>query len=179
MKGTYRNRCYIAGANGPQRLTVPLVKGKHDHTIIKDIKISYDEDWQRNHWITLYSVYHNSPYFEFYEDDFAPFFHQKEKYLFDLNEKLMVLLIGLLNIDSKIESTSTFEKQVSDDVLDFRSAIHPNPKKHIKDRDYTELKYKQIFEERTGFLSNMSIVDLLFNLGPRVLEHLYGSIAPE
>src|SRR5690606_40700192 len=87
-KQTYRNRATVYGPNGKLNLTVPVLKGSKMHTAVKDVKISYDADWQRLHWLTLQSSYRSSAYFEFYEDDFAPFYERKYDYLFDYNLEL-------------------------------------------------------------------------------------------
>ncbi len=169
VKGTYRNRCYIAGHKGAQRLSIPLIKGKRDQLPIKDVKISYDFPWQHIHWQSLCTVYRSSPFFEFYEDDFAPFYQKQCKYLYDFNWQLMELVLKLLKLEITIKATDEFEKDP--DMDDYRSAIHPNKKK-ARDTGIKLKKYHQVFEPEIGFLPDMSIVDLLFNNGPQSLEYL-------
>jgi len=164
QKGTYRNRCYLAGPNGRLRLSIPLRKGKHQHSIIKDVQIAYDHDWQHIHWQSLCSVYRSSPYFEYYEERFEPFYTKKEKYLFNWNQNLMALLLELLDFGQELLYTKEFQKQV-EGVEDHRSAILPG----VGD---TNIKYTQVFEERQGFIKDMSIVDLLFAEGPHAGERL-------
>jgi hypothetical protein len=172
VKGTYRNRCYIAGHNGAQRLSIPLIKGKHDQLPIKDVKISYDFPWQHIHWQSLCTVYRSSPFFEFYEDDFVPFYQKQCKYLYDFNWQLMELVLKLLKLEVTIKATDEFEKDPDiRQLADYRSAIHPNKKK-ARGTGFQLKKYHQVFEPEIGFLPDMSIVDLLFNNGPKSLEYI-------
>lgn len=169
MKASYRNRCYIAMPTGKLLLSVPLQKGrnKQRRRCMKNVKIAYSYKWRKQHWKSLAAAYRSSPYFEFYEDDFEPFFQKKYTYLFDLNEELTHLILGLLQADVQINYTQAFEKQYDDKkYLDFRSAILPSPKKQQIDSLFTPPTYQQVFENYTGFLPNLSIVDLLFAEGP-------------
>ena len=159
-KGTYRNRCYIAGANGSLRLSVPLEKSKRSNILIKDKKIAYDMDWQKLHWQSLCSAYRRSPYFEYFEDDLAKLFLKKETFLLDLNEKLLYWILKTLTIDKAIHYTTAFEKEVND-MQDARGILMPNKMPEI------ELpEYHQVFADRNGFLPNLTILDWLFNEGP-------------
>lgn len=172
VKSTYRNRCYITGPNGRLLLSIPVKGGKSQHTKYSNIEIAYEEDWQKIHWQSLFSSYRRSPYFEFYEADFEPFYHRYYDSLFEFNWELMQLLIRLIGIQVPVSFTNKYEKHPSPELTDLRSGIHPNPKKELKDLLYQEPKYIQVFEERTGFIPNLSIVDLLFNQGPNTLSVL-------
>ena len=131
------------------------------------------------HWNTLCSSYRSSPYFEFYEDDFYPFFHQKYDFLLDYNQQLLQLVIGLINAPINISYTESFEKKYDErEYLDFRSVIHPNPVKAGKDEWFAPPVYHQVFQEKIGFFQNMSIVDLLFAQGPRAINTLKAAIQP-
>lgn len=171
-KSTYRNRCYLAGPNGILRLTIPLAKGKNQHTVIKDVRISYDVDWQKIHWLSLCSIYRTSPYFEFYEEKFAPFYEKRFKFLFDFNEQLMRLMLNLLQIEPLITFTKEYKKKYGENILDYRSAIHPNQKRTLADSSFQPPKYTQVFEDKAGFQPDMSIVDLLFCEGPHSIGYL-------
>src|SRR5690606_211031 len=92
-KQTYRNRASIHSPNGKLNLTIPVKKGANNHTLMKDVRISYDADWQRLHWRGLQTSYRSSSFFEFYEDDFAPFFHGKWEFLFDFTVELTELCL--------------------------------------------------------------------------------------
>ena len=143
-----------------------FVKGSKKHTKAKDVKISYDFEWQRLHWLSLQACYRRSAYFEYYEDEFAIFYEMKEPYLFDYNEKLLQILLKLLKIKAFISYTHTYEADYLH-LKDFRQSLHPK-----KDTGYPQKAYYQLFEERQGFLKNLSIVDLLFNQGPQAINYL-------
>lgn len=172
VKGSYRNRCYIAGPNGIQRLTVPVLKGKKQHSIIRDIRISYDFDWQRIHWISLCSVYRSSPFFEYFEDDFEPFYTKRFDFLYDLNLELFELLIQIFKLEVPISHTEDFEKLHDEGTVDYRSKILPGKDQIIDKEQFNSPIYHQVFQDRTGFHPNMSIIDLLFNTGPKALDYL-------
>jgi hypothetical protein len=164
-KQTYRNRCEILGANGPVSLIVPVVKGRGRKIKIKDLRISYDTEWQRNHWRTIFSAYNSSPFFEFYQDDIRPFFEQKRKYLFDLNGEIHETICDLLEMENNLVLTDNFEK-VPENTANFREAFSPKKQKAFPDPDFQPQKYTQVFSEKLDFVPNLSILDLLFNEGP-------------
>ncbi len=165
-KQTYRNRASIHSPNGKLDLIIPVVKGANQHSLIKDVKISYDFNWQRMHLMSLQTSYRSSAYFEFYEDNLMPFYENKIKFLFDYNEQLMMLLLKSLKIKTTFLFTDEYEA-VHENAIDFRENIHP--KKNIKT---VGKPYFQVFEERNGFIPNLSIVDLLFNQGPQAINYL-------
>jgi hypothetical protein len=169
-KQTYRNRCEIYSPNGRLTLSVPLVK-RGQRQAAKDIKISYDSDWQTLHWRSLESSYRRSPFFEYYEDDFAPFYHEKKfEFLVDLNEAMLPVLLDLLKLKVNYSFTSSYEKE-HPDAADFRELI--SPKEDIKnDPDFYPEPYLQVFEPRHGFLPNLSVADLLFNQGSKALDFI-------
>lgn len=173
QKATYRNRCYIAMPDDKLRLSIPLEKGRQQRRSMKDMKISYDWDWQKLHWNSLTSAYRSSPYFEFYEDDIAPFFLEKKiTYLMDFNDELHRFIMDAIHVGKqvKLERTTHFEKQYNPlEVLDFRSAILPSENKSRKDEVFKVPVYHQVFENKIDFLPNLSIFDLLFAEGPKSL----------
>ena len=166
QKQTYRNRASIHSPNGQLDLVIPVLKGSKNHTKVKDVKISYDFNWQRLHLMSLQTSYRSSAYFEFYEDDFAIFYEKKWNYLFDYNEELLRLLIKFLKLNVQYKYTNKFENEYLE-LNDFRNSIHP--KRNGRNNMNT---YFQVFEERNGFLPNLSIVDLLFNQGPQSTKYL-------
>lgn len=174
LKQTYRSRCTIASANGPISLSIPVDHSSSEKTLIKDIRIAEHGNWQHMHWNAIVSAYNSTPFFEYYQDDFYPFYHKKQNFLFDFNEELQYLIFSLLNIDlPKISYTDEYETETRGQ--DMRDVIHP--KKDWKaDPDFIPLPYYQVFAQKFGFLENLSIIDLLFNMGNESLLILNSSI---
>jgi hypothetical protein len=160
-KQTYRNRASIQSPNGKLDLIVPVIKGSKVHTQVKDVKISYDFNWQRLHWMSLQTSYRRSAYFEFYEDELAPFYEKKWNFLYDLNEEIFALLLKLLKITAPYSFTEEYKADYQD-LADFRSSM--SPKTHSS---FHAKPYYQVFEDRHGFIPNLSILDLLFSQGPQ------------
>jgi len=166
-KGSYRNRCYIAAANGVLLLSIPLEKGKNEQQDIRQTRISdNDNNWRMQHWRTIQSAYGNSPFFEYYSDDLKAFYEKKYEFLWDFNSDLLRWLTKKLQLDITFHFTSEFQKIVSEDIADWRNGIHPKPHKQQVDGHFKAAYYPQAFEDRHGFLSNLSILDLLFCSGP-------------
>ena len=258
QKQTYRNRCVIATTNGPQTLTVPVERGTSP--FIRDIRISNHGNWRHQHWHALMSAYNESPFFDYYQDDFRPFFEQQYNFLYDFNTEICRKVCELIDIqpnirettsyrssgvleskgvkgsqrplpsdannlstespslreglgvgssslishlsskigsagvqecrsadnslrfsDSKVASLSGFKDHTtsqpesnnlstcqlvnsSTEIIDLRSSI--NPKHPDEDADFVARRYYQVYERKHGFQPNLSILDLLFNMGP-------------
>ena len=161
-KQTFRNRASIASPNGVLDLIVPVVKGAKVHTPVKDVKISYDFKWQRLHWLSLQACYRSSAYFEYYEDEMAPFYEKKYNFLLDYNLDLLNWIFKQLKQNPIYTLTSEFDKEYTND-LDYRTQL--NNKKYLS--GLAAKKYFQVFSDRNDFLPHLSIVDLLFNQGPQ------------
>lgn len=168
MKQTYRNRCIIAAADGPLSLSVPTEKSDTLKCFMKDIRISDHGNWRHLHWTALESAYRNSPFFEYYQDDFRPFYEKKYTFLYDFNEALCALVCSLIDLQPCVERTSDYLLVKEGVECDFRERIHPK-RSWKEDDSFVAVPYYQVFEERHGFLPNLSIVDLLFNMGPESL----------
>ncbi len=172
QKQTYRNRCIIATANGLQALTVP-VEQQTDGREVKDLRISDHNQWRRVHWNALRSAYSESPFFEYYADDIRPLYERRIDYLVDFNEEARQTVCQLLDIHPTVDYTSSYLPEGSADhgaLNDFRSVIHA---KHPRpDADFQPRRYWQVFEGRNGFQSNLSILDLLFCVGPEAVFYL-------
>ncbi|WP_206610053.1 WbqC family protein [Maribellus luteus] len=173
-KQTYRNRCVILAGNGPVSLVLPVVKGRGPKTLIKDLEISYDTEWQRNQWQTIVSAYNSSPYFEYYQDELLPFFEKKSRFLMDHNMQIHEMLCGFMEVENKLKLTEDFEK-VPENTLNFRQAISPKVKETLDDAFHPK-PYIQVFSEKFDFVPNLSILDLLFNEGPNAYDVLMESI---
>ena len=173
LKQSYRNRCIIAGANGLLPLSVPIVKPDTLKCLTKDIRISDHGNWRHLHWNAIVSAYNSTPFFEYYEDDFAPFYEKKYEFLFDFNEELRMLICQLLDIQPQIQYTTSFEADVEND---FRWI---SPKQDIADPSFLLKPYYQVFQDKHGFLPNLSIIDLLFNTGNEGILILRDSFVSE
>lgn len=172
-KQTFRNRCQIATANGVMDLIIPIIREKGSKTIDKDIKIANDS-WQKIHWGALEAAYRQSPFFMYYEDDIRPFYTQKFTYLVDYNMALQECLCNLLPIPPAITPTSQYVQ--SPTALDLRHTIHP---KHAgTDAHFECPAYYQVFEQKNGFIPNLSVYDLLFNMGTEAILVLQKSFIP-
>lgn len=165
-KQTYRNRANIYSPDGALTLVVPVVKGSKVHTPTKEVKISNDFRWQRLHWMSLESCYRRSAYFEFYEDGFARFYQQRFDNLFEYNQELLTMILKFLKMPVTLQYTDEYHREYPE-LTDYRNAIHPK-----KDALVEQKPYFQVFEERKGFIKDLSIVDLLFNQGPQSINYL-------
>lgn len=165
QKQTYRNRCLIATTQGVQALTVPIVRG--ESPLIKDIRISDHGNWRHLHWNALQSAYGESPFFEYYQDDIRPFYEKRWDYLLDFNEAIRAKMCELIDIQPRVSFT---EKFIVDIIIDYRSAICP--KHPLPDPDFTPRPYYQVWQQKHGFLANLSILDLLFNMGNESIFYL-------
>ena len=168
---SYRNRTTIMAANGSMNLIVPVVKPK-GKIKTKDILISYDTNWQKNHWRSIFSAYNNSPFFEYYKDDLYPVFRKQWKYLTDLNTKLLELTLEMIEANPTIEYPDEYIKAVTDDSLDLREVIHPKKDYRLCDKQFSPTPYRQVFSETMDFVPNLSILDLIFNKGPEAYSVL-------
>ena len=166
-KQTYRNRCHVASANGVQTLTVPVEKSSTIKTPTRDIRISNHGNWRHLHWNAFVSAYNLSPFFEYYADDFRPYYEKKYTFLLDYNEALRTMICSLLDIHPNVIPTAKYAPFVEND---FRQAIDPHHS--LPDEQYTPCRYYQVFRDKHGFLPNLSIVDLLFNKGPEAVLFL-------
>ena len=165
QKQTNRNRMYIYSPNGVQLLNIPVKHSIDKHQKYKDVRIENDFGWQKNHFKSLEAAYRTSPFFEYFEDDFRPLFEKKHEFLMDLNLETFELVNDALGVQFSIEKTDEYFHEVTN-LKDFRSLA--NGKK-----DTTQIEeYTQVFNEKHGFINNLSILDLLFNEGRYAVDYL-------
>ena len=158
QKRSFRNRCIIAGANGPISLSIPLHEGREQKRFIRDIRIANQYGWQDQHWKTIVSSYNRSPWFEYYKSSLEKFYVKRFEFLFDWNLALFEWTIQKLEMDKVAELTDHFEKEYDNhEWLDLRNKLLPNNYQNFKVPNYS-----QVFMDRSGFLPNLSILDLLF-----------------
>jgi hypothetical protein len=163
-KQTYRNRCVIQGANGRLPLVVPI---EHSGArVVKDIKISYADAWQKLHWKSIQSAYQSSPYFEYYEDDLAPIFEKKETFLFDLNLKTLDWVNQKLNLNLQYELTEEYIK-LPENTDDARMLFNAK-----KISEWQNPEYIQVFSDRFDFMNDLSILDLICNIGAKFATYI-------
>lgn len=171
QKQSYRNRCYIYGANGRQCLVIPVKKLHGDKMPIADVEIDYVTNWQKIHLKSIESAYRLSAFYEYYADVFNNFYMRKTRFLFDWNMEMLTFLIKAFNIPCTPLPTTNFEKNTECEV-DFRNSIHPKERLNKPDPGFKPVAYQQVFSERNGFIPNLSAIDLLFNEGPVAIDIL-------
>jgi hypothetical protein len=170
QKLSFRNRCYIAGPNGTILLSVPLARGKNQRTVMKDVKISNEEKWQGQHWKTLVSAYRRSPWFEYHEQSLGKLYERPAHFLLDWNMACFEWANDVIGLAHPIAFTDEYEKEYKADsgITDLRDTMIPSSVANGNDTPI----YTQVFQERTGFMPNLSILDLIFCEGRRSLDLL-------
>jgi hypothetical protein len=167
QKQTNRNRTYIYSPNGIQLLNIPVKHSKEIHQKTKDIRIETDFDWQKQHFKSLEAGYRSSPFFEYFEDEIRPIFEKKHTFLMDLNFETMDIVSKFLRMKFEYKTTTEYFHEVDiNAVLDFRTLVDGK-----KDKSQFE-PYTQVFDDKHGFLNNLSILDLIFNEGKYALDYL-------
>ncbi|MCF8321199.1 MAG: WbqC family protein [Flavobacterium sp.] len=165
QKQTNRNRTYIYSPNGIQILNIPIKHSKEKHQKTKDVKLETAFDWQKQHFKSLEAAYRTSPFFEYFEDTLLPIFSKKHTFLMDLNFETIEIVSKCLNMKLEFEKTTEYFHETPDS-LDFRYLADGK-------KDVSDFKpYTQVFEEKHGFINNLSVLDLLFNEGRFALDYL-------
>ncbi|MDP1622582.1 MAG: WbqC family protein [Bacteroidales bacterium] len=166
-KQTCRNHCTIFGPNGKQKLTIPVIKVNGNHTLTKDVLISAHQPWQKIHWRSIETAYNNSPFFLYYQDQIAHLYHKKFRHLLDMNTEILFIILKILNASQPVRFTQIFEKH-PDYEIDLRTIL--GVKLSGKQTKYPG--YTQVFETSHGFIPGLSILDVIFNLGPEASLYL-------
>ncbi|MDH7912950.1 WbqC family protein [Winogradskyella sp. SYSU M77433] len=165
QKQSFRNRAEIYSANGKLALTVPVSYTQKNRQLYKDVAIANDGLWQQQHLKSLQSAYSMSPFYEYYIDDLMPLFENQFDFILDLNLNCIEILKDCLQLEINVTKTKVFEKD-PDQVTDFRNLVNRNYKAE------TLSPYTQVFTDKHGFITNLSILDLLFNKGPNTELYL-------
>jgi len=169
-KQTFRNRCNIATSSGILSLTVPVKRVNGNHTKTCDIQIDNSGNWQLLHWRSIITAYNKSPYFLYYRDLFEPVFFKKHERLIDLNMEIFEKLLKAMQINTlKISYSTNYE--ITPATCDLWNSFHPKTNRQPGIAIEFQ-RYMQAFEENTGFISDLSILDLIFNLGPAAYHYL-------
>ena len=164
MKQSYRSRTEIMTANGPITMSVPVLRPHGVKVMSRDVEIDYSKQWQASHWHSIISAYRKTPYFEEYAPNFEPFYKKKIKRLVDLNEGLQQTVFEILGVDAKWEYSNRYY-EIGEVERDFRNAISSKPRLKRDDPEFQQIAYYQTFCEKNPFVSNLSIIDLLFAEG--------------
>lgn len=167
QKMSYRNRYYLAAPEGKLLMSLPLENGRNQRIPVSDVKISNTTDWQGNHWKTIVSLYGRSPFFEYFEHQFKPLFEEKYEGLHEWNIAGIKLINTLLKLELSIFETDEYSKFYPEDVIDLREKLKPQHGPLI-----ATAQYYQVFEDRTGFIPDCSVLDLLFCEGMHAREVL-------
>jgi hypothetical protein len=167
LKGTWRNRTQIATAGGPLYLSIPLLSGKYLQPY-HEVRIAYHEPWQKIHWRSIHDAYRKSPFFEHYADELEAYYRQRTERLVDWNQGLMAMLLRWMQLSS--------ETAAPEAVTDMRKRLGLKPGKNEADLQFQPIPYVQVFQDRLGFLPNLSVLDLLCCTGPQARYILQQSI---
>jgi WbqC-like protein family len=162
-KMSYRNRYHISGANNSILLSVPLINGRNQRVPMNEVRIHNGDRWQIQHWRTLVSVYKRSPFFDHYEDSLSALFETEFTRLIDFDRASIEWVKQQLKMKFEIQVADTYQKDYPDEITDIRN---------FKGNNLTLPKYYQVFEERVGFIPDLSILDLLFSEGPGAVDKL-------
>jgi hypothetical protein len=173
-KQTYRNRCRILGANGPLTLSVPVLRGSFHKTPIKDLKIDNSRHWRELHLRSITSAYATAPFYEYYFDAISTVIRKPFSFLLDLNAEALSAVTDAIGITTETAFTEEYlpEGTITED---YRYLI--SPKKLSPAEGYKDMPYMQVFAERFGFVTGLSIIDVLLNNGPGTGALLLGSLA--
>ncbi len=163
QKALHPNRTQLIGANGPLLLSIPLVGGRDKKQKFKDVQVSYSDPWQKIHWRGINSAYRKSPWFDQYAQELESLFQIREKFLLDLNLKTMRWAINKLNL--KVDILAETGLNLEDSSYKIREIQKDETRPHFP-------FYQQVFNDRYGFISNLSIIDLLFCEGPLAYSYL-------
>ena len=173
QKMSFRNRYIIAGANGLSPLTIPIIGGREQKVLIKEVEVDYSSSWNTKHWRNITSSYSKAPYFDYYKNGVQELLFNGEKNLFLLNNKILAWILKSLKVNAEVIFSEEYRKEPEGEI-DFRSKILP--KTFQSNSENWKPVYSQVFEDKIGFQPNLSIIDLMFAEGPNALNLLKKSL---
>lgn len=165
QKGWFNNKCSIVSSTGLLKLSVPLSKGRNQKNSLSQIKIAYEQDWRKQHLKAIKTCYSNSPFFDYYFQNFESLFSKKYENLFDLNFAIIEMTFKILKMDNEIKISE------NEELLNFPFCSKVDNMFH-EQLENNVIKYSQVFENKLGFILNASVIDIIFNLGPLAKEKL-------
>ncbi|MDX2414063.1 MAG: WbqC family protein [Bacteroidales bacterium] len=169
IKQSYRNRCNILSPNGIQSLSVPVERGSFHKVAMKDLRIDYSRPWQRDHLRSLKTAYNSSAFYEYLKDDIELCIEKNHVFLLDMNMEILNIINNILELSLEIKTTVSYKAEATN-MIDLRAAIHP---KTDSRKLYAALpEYFQVFSPVLGFTPGLSILDLIFNMGPESFSYL-------
>jgi len=171
QKMSFRNRCQIAGGEGIINLNIPLEGGRDQKRLMKDVRIADAQPWQAQHWKTIVSCYSRSPWFEFYRDDLEVLYKTRYEKLMDFNRACFDWVVRRLRLPITVSLTESYSTSyAAEEGVDMRGRFSPR-NRAISDEE-SPVRYRQVFEERTGFIPGLSILDLLFCEGKEAIRYI-------
>jgi WbqC-like protein family. len=171
QKQSYRSRCRIYSASGAESLSIPILRDVTHKIPIRDVRIDYSEPWLQQHERAMTAAYKSSPFFDYYMDDIFRILDAKEDFLFDLNTKLLEKLLALVGLKAEIGFTTEYVPEYGEG--DFRTRIQPKYRGESLLQEYKKEKtYYQVFSSKSGFIPNLSIIDLLSEEGPNAISYI-------
>lgn len=189
---SFRNRCQVAGPQGVVDLSIPLVSGREQKTLVKEVRISNRLPWAAQHWKTIMSCYSRSPWFDHYREELEGLYRRRFDYLLDWNLACFDWSVRMLGLSIPVRLTEGWVREyLPGEVMDWRGKLRPRDRESgwscggpdaggmdvregVEGMGGEAIRYRQVFEERTGFIPNLSILDLLFCEGKNARGYLRG-----
>lgn len=167
QKRSYRNRFYLNSAQGKVLFSIPLIKGKNDKQNIRDVRISYEDDWNLLLSKVIKTNYGSAPYFDFYYDGFMAIANEQHRTLFELNQAWLIWIINKIGLDVNIKHSNHYDRASAAQKGDFRNKFRPHLPNPTSKK---QVVYAQLYEERNTFINDLSILDMIFCCGPETLS---------
>lgn len=167
-KQSYRNRFQVLGANKVLDLIVPVHKGKTRLTT-SEVRVSYHHDWKREHLQAIKSAYGKSPFFDHYFPQIEALYQKPQDLLFNW------ALQSIKWAENAIGLESLAMVGENEHATDLKGIMHPKERYQKPDPSFKATSYFQCFSH-SGFVANLSVLDLIFNEGPNSVEVVRNSV---